>query len=205
MNSVLSHIGNTPLVRLNRIGRDLPAPILVKCEHLNPGGSIKDRIALAIGDDASARGVLRPGMTLVEATAGKTGVGLALVAAARDYGLVCVMPEKMSTDKRKALRAMGANVIISRNAPPSSPDNFQQVARRLADEHGWFLTDQFANPANIAAHEHGTAQELIDQVSVPADPARATEPGVPDRRRPSHTLRSGFITVSRQVDPVAAM
>jgi cysteine synthase len=167
MNTILAHIGNTPLVRLNRIGRGLPTPILVKCEHLNPGGSIKDRIALAIVDDAEARGVLRPGMTLVEATAGNTGVGLALVAAARGYDLVCVMPEKMSTDKREALRAMGAEVIISRNAPPSSPDGFQQVAQRLADENGWFLTDQFANPANIAAHEHGTGQELIDQVGGP--------------------------------------
>lgn len=167
MQTVLDHIGNTPLVRLEHIGRDLPVPVLVKCEHMNPGGSIKDRIALAIVDDAERRGKLRPGMTLIEATAGNTGVGLALVAAARGYRLVCVMPEKMSADKRAALRAMGARVVITPNAPPSSPDNFQNVARRMAEEHGWFLTDQFENPANIRAHAEGTAQELLDQVEGP--------------------------------------
>jgi cysteine synthase len=167
MQTVLDHIGQTPLVRLQHIGRDLPVPLLVKCEHMNPGGSIKDRIALAIVDDAERRGLLRPGATLIEATAGNTGVGLALVAAARAYRLVCVMPEKMSADKRDALRAMGARVVITPNAPPSSPDNFQNVARRMAEEHGWFLTDQFENPANIRAHAEGTAQELLDQVDGP--------------------------------------
>jgi cysteine synthase len=164
---VLDHIGRTPLVRLVNIGRGLPVPVLVKCEHLNPGGSVKDRIALAIVDDAERRGVLRPGMTLIEATAGNTGVGLALVAAARGYRLVCVMPEKMSTDKRNALGAMGARVVITPNAPPSSPENFQNVARRMAAEQGWFLTDQFENPANVRAHEEGTAQELLDEVDGP--------------------------------------
>lgn len=167
MQTVLDHIGHTPLVRLQHIGRDLPVPLLVKCEHMNPGGSIKDRIAIAIVDDAERRGLLRPGATLIEATAGNTGVGLALVAAARGYRLVCVMPEKMSADKRDALRAMGARVVITPNAPPSSPDSFQNVAHRMAEEHGWFLTDQFENPANIRAHEEGTAQELLDQVDGP--------------------------------------
>ncbi len=161
---ILSHIGDTPLVRLERIGRGLPASVWVKCEHMNPGGSVKDRIALAIVDDAEQRGVLRPGMTLVEATAGNTGVGLALVAAARGYGLVCVMPEKMSADKRASLHAMGARVVITENAPPSSPENFQNVASRMADEHGWFLTDQFDNPANIRVHEETTGQEILDQL-----------------------------------------
>lgn len=167
MGSLLAHIGNTPLVRLAHIGRDLPVPVLVKCEHLNPGGSIKDRIALAIVDDAERRGVLRPGMTLIEATAGNTGVGLALVAAARGYGLVCVMPEKMSPDKRAALSAMGARVVVTPNAPPSSPESFQSVARRMAEEHGWYLTDQFENPANVRAHEETTAPELLAQVGGP--------------------------------------
>src|SRR5882724_6864973 len=103
--TILDHIGNTPLVLLRRIGAGLPTPLLAKCEHLNPGGSVKDRIARAIVDDAEQRGVLRPGMTLIEATAGNTGVGLALVAAARGYRLVCVMPEKMSVDKRLGLAA----------------------------------------------------------------------------------------------------
>src|SRR6476661_8209443 len=117
--SVLDTIGRTPLVPLRRLGAGLPVPILAKCEHLNPGGSVKDRIAKAIVEDAEARGVLRPGMTLIEATAGNTGIGLALVAGLRGYGLVCVMPEKMSQDKRDALRALGARVVITPNAPPS--------------------------------------------------------------------------------------
>ncbi|TAK23811.1 MAG: cysteine synthase family protein [Myxococcaceae bacterium] len=158
---ILKHIGRTPLVPLERIARGLS--VLVKCEHMNPGGSIKDRIALAIVEDAEARGVLRSGMTLIEATAGNTGVGLALVAATRGYGLVCVMPEKMSIDKRLALAALGARVIITPNAPPSSPDNFRSVARRMAEENGWFLTDQFNNPANVRAHEETTGAEILEQ------------------------------------------
>lgn len=160
---ILAHIGGTPLVALDRIGRGLPVPILVKCEHMNPGGSIKDRIALAIVEDAEARGVLRAGMTLIEATAGNTGVGLALVAAARGYSLVCVMPEKMSIDKRVALASLGAKVVMTPNAPPSQPDNFRNVASRLADENGWFLTDQFKNPANVRVHEETTAAEIVEQ------------------------------------------
>lgn len=161
--TILDRIGGTPLVPLTRLGAGLPVPVLVKCEHMNPGGSVKDRIAKAIVDDAEARGVLRPGMTLVEATAGNTGMGLALVAAVRGYQLVCVMPEKMSADKRAALAAAGARVVITANAPPSSPESFRNVARRLAEEHGWFLTDQFCNPANVRVHEQTTARELLDQ------------------------------------------
>jgi cystathionine beta-synthase len=161
--TVLGQIGRTPLVRIGRIAAGLPAPVYGKCEHLNPGGSVKDRIALAIVDDAEARGLLRPGMTLVEATAGNTGVGLALVAAARGYRLACVMPAKMSADKRAALAMLGAEVIVTPNAPPSHPDNFQNVARRLAAERGWFLTDQFAHPANPRVHEATTGPELLEQ------------------------------------------
>lgn len=161
--SILRHIGDTPLVALARLGAGLDVPVLAKCEHLNPGGSIKDRIARAIVDDAERRGALRPGATLIEATAGNTGVGLALVAASRGYHLVCVMPAKMSVDKRVALTALGARVIVTPNAPPSSPENFRSVARRLADEHGWFLTDQFHNPANVRAHEETTAEEILAQ------------------------------------------
>lgn len=162
-HGILSYIGRTPLVALEGIGRGLPVPVLVKCEHMNPGGSIKDRIALAIVDDAEAREVLRPGMTLIEATAGNTGVGLALVAAARGYRLVCVMPEKMSIDKRVALASMGAKVVMTPNAPPAHPDNFRNVAARLASDNGWFLTDQFRNPANVRVHEETTAVEILEQ------------------------------------------
>ncbi len=163
MTNILDHIGNTPLVALTKIGLGAPVPILVKCEHLNPGGSVKDRIALAIVDDAERRRVLRPGDTLIEATAGNTGLGLAIVAALRGYRLVCVLPEKMSVDKRNALKAVGAEVIVTPNAPPSHADNFQNVARRLAAERGWFLTDQFCNPANVEAHERTTGPELWEQ------------------------------------------
>jgi cysteine synthase len=163
VSTLLEHIGRTPLVRLHKVGAACSVPILAKCEHLNPGGSVKDRIALAIVEDAERRGVLPAGATLVEATAGNTGMGLALVAAARGYGLVCVMPEKMSADKRTALAALGARVVITPNAPPDSPDNFQNVARRMAGEQGWFLTDQFCNPANVRAHEETTGPEILEQ------------------------------------------
>jgi cysteine synthase len=163
--AILAHIGNTPLVELTRIGAGLPVPVLAKCEHLNPGGSVKDRIALAIVDDAEARGELRPGATLCEATAGNTGVGLALVAAARGYRLVCVLPEKMSIDKCRALEQLGARVIVTPNAPPRDPNNFRNVARRLAGEQGWFLVGQFENPANVRVHEHTTAEEILAQTN----------------------------------------
>jgi cystathionine beta-synthase len=161
--TILDHIGQTPLVRLDHVGHGTPVPVLAKCEHMNPGGSVKDRIALAIVDDAERRGVLRRGATLIEATAGNTGMGLALVAAVRGYKLVCVMPEKMSTDKRTALAALGATLVITPNAPPDSPDNFQNVARRMANEEGWFLTDQFRNPANVRVHEETTGPEILEQ------------------------------------------
>ncbi|MEZ4308969.1 MAG: cysteine synthase family protein [Polyangiaceae bacterium] len=161
--SILDKIGNTPLVPLARLSRGLPVPVLAKCEHMNPGGSIKDRLALSIVNDAEARGVLRPGMTMIEATAGNTGVGLALIAAVRGYSLVCVMPEKMSADKRASLTALGARLIITKNAPPTDPESFRQVAARLARENGWFLTDQFENPANVRVHAETTAPEILRQ------------------------------------------
>jgi cysteine synthase len=150
-------------VPLARVAAGLDVPVLVKCEHLNPGGSVKDRIALAIVLDAERRGLLRAGDTIVEATAGNTGVGLALVAGVRGYRLVCVMPEKMSQDKRRSLAALGARVEITPNAPLGHADNFQQVARRLAAEHGWFLADQFCNPANPRVHEQTTGPEILAQ------------------------------------------
>lgn len=161
--TILDAIGRTPLVRLLRVAAGSPHPVLGKCEHLNPGGSLKDRIALAMVEDAERSGKLRPGATIVEATGGNTGVGLALVAAVRGYRLVCVLPEKMSHDKRRALRLLGAEVIVTKDAPPEDPDNFRNLAERLAAERGWYPIRQFENPANVAIHEETTATELLEQ------------------------------------------
>ncbi|GAB4461057.1 MAG: hypothetical protein OHK0029_25810 [Armatimonadaceae bacterium] len=160
LENVLQAIGRTPLVRLNRVTEGVSATVLGKVEMLNPGGSVKDRIALAMVDAAERDGVLHPGMTLIEATAGNTGVGLAMVAAVRGYRCVFVMPEKMSRDKEDLLRAYGAEVVRVPNAPPDSPENFVQVAKRLAQENGWFLPDQFGNPANPEVHYRTTGPEI---------------------------------------------
>jgi cysteine synthase len=167
---LIDAIGHTPLIELKRVAAGLPVKVYVKCERLNPGGSIKDRTARAIVLDAEARGRLGPGATLVEATAGNTGVGLALLAATRGYHLVCVLPEKMAADKRSALCQLGAQVIVTRNGPLSEPHNFRNLAARLAAEKGWFLTEQFDNPANVAAHYgteryRGTGEEILAQVA----------------------------------------
>ncbi len=159
-SSILECIGRTPLVRLDRVARGCGATVLGKVEMMNPGGSVKDRIGLAMLDAAERDGRIRPGDTIVEATAGNTGVGLAMVAAVRGYRCVFVMPEKMSQDKVDLLRAYGAEIVRTPNAPPDSPDNFQQVARRLAAENGWFLPDQFSNSANPDIHYRTTGPEI---------------------------------------------
>jgi cysteine synthase len=159
--NLLDEIGQTPIVPLQHIGKGLPVPIYVKCEHLNPGGSVKDRIALAIVEDAEKKGKLKSGMTIIEATAGNTGMGLAIVAAARNYKLVCVMPRKMSIDKRYALARLGARVLVTPNVAPDHPRYFRTVAERLAKDEGWFLADQFRNPANVRIHEETTGPEIV--------------------------------------------
>jgi len=154
------------MVTFSNIGKNHPQQFMGKCEHLNPGGSVKDRIALAIIDSAERQGLLKPGGTLVEATAGNTGMGLAIVAAIRGYRLICVMPEKMSEDKRQMLRSMGAEVVVTDNAPPDDPRNFQQVARRIAQERkNCFWTNQFANTANPIIHETTTGPEIWKQTN----------------------------------------
>ena len=167
---VIRAIGNTPLVELTRVAAGLPVKVFIKCEHLNPGGSVKDRTARAIVMDAEAKGLLTPGATMIEGTAGNTGVGLALLAGARGYRLICVLPEKMAVDKRIALRQLGAEVIITKNGPLTAPHNFRNVAKRMAEENGWFLTNQFHNPANLNAHYGtdqitGTGQEVLSQMA----------------------------------------
>lgn len=162
MDSILEAVGRTPLVRLSRLDRGLPLPVYGKCEFLNPAGSVKDRLALALVREGEESGLLPPGGTMIEATAGNTGLGLAMVAALRGFRLVCVMPEKMSQDKRQALRALGAQVVVTENAPPDDPRNFQNVARRMAEERGWFLTDQFRSRANVQVHEETTGPEIFE-------------------------------------------
>ena len=157
-NSILDTIGNTPVVRLNRIAPD-HVTVYAKVESFNPGGSVKDRLALAIILDAEARGVLKPGDTIVEATSGNTGVALAMVAAARGYKFVATMVETFSIERRKLMRAYGAKVILTPAAERGS--GMVRRAKELADEHGWFLASQFANPANPAYHRNTTAPEIL--------------------------------------------
>ncbi|PKM06422.1 MAG: cysteine synthase A [Gammaproteobacteria bacterium HGW-Gammaproteobacteria-4] len=157
-DSILDTIGHTPVVRLNRIA---PAHVslYVKVEAFNPGGSVKDRLALAVILDAEARGVLKPGQTVIEATSGNTGVALAMVCAARGYPFVAVMSETFSIERRKLMRAYGAKVILT----PAAARGTGMVARarELAAQHGWFLTEQFDNPANPAYHRNTTAAEIL--------------------------------------------
>jgi cystathionine beta-synthase len=160
--TILDAIGRTPLVRLNRIGRETKATFLAKVEYMNPGGSVKDRIAVRMIDEAEKQGQLKPGGVIVEATAGNTGVGLALVAATRGYRCIFVLPDKMSEDKISLLRAYGAEVVITPTAvPPDSPESYNGVADRLAREiPGAFRPNQFANPSNPLAHYESTGPEI---------------------------------------------
>ncbi|MHB8896254.1 MAG: PLP-dependent cysteine synthase family protein, partial [Candidatus Geothermincolia bacterium] len=160
--SILEAIGRTPLVRLNKLARDISSEIYVKVEYLNPGGSVKDRIGVAMVEAAEREGRLKPGGTIIEATAGNTGVGLALVAAIKGYKAIFVMPDKMSKDKVNLLRSYGAEVIITRtDVPPDSPESYNGVADRLAREMpGSFRPNQFENANNPLAHYSTTGPEI---------------------------------------------
>jgi cysteine synthase len=151
-------IGRTPLVRLTRIGAGLPGKLVAKLESRNPTGSVKDRIAVAMVDDAEKRGVLRPGATIVEATSGNTGIGLAFVAAARGYRLVLTLPETMSQERRAMLTFLGAEVVLT----PGSlmREAVERAAQILAERPGSVSLDQFKNPANPEAHRRATAEEI---------------------------------------------
>ena len=157
-DSILDTIGRTPVVRLHRIG---PANVelYAKVESFNPGGSVKDRLALAIILDAEARGLLKPGDTVVEATSGNTGVALAMVCAARGYRFVATMVETFSIERRKLMRAYGARVILTPAAERGT--GMVRKARELAEQHGWFLASQFTNPANPGYHRNTTAAEIL--------------------------------------------
>lgn len=153
-------IGNTPLLKLNRIVPEDAADVYVKLEFFNPAGSIKDRIALAMIEKAEAEGKLKPGDTLIEPTSGNTGIGLASVAAAKGYHLIIVMPETMSVERRKLMQGYGAELILTPGADGMKGSIAK--AQELVDTKGYFMPMQFENPANPAIHEATTGQEIID-------------------------------------------
>jgi len=157
-DSILDTIGRTPVVKLNRVAPS-HVDLYVKVEAFNPAGSVKDRLALAIVLDAEAKGLLKPGDTIVEATSGNTGVALAAVAAARGYKFVATMVETFSVERRKLIRAYGGKVILTPAAERGS--GMVRKAEELAKKHGWFLASQFANPANPAYHRQTTAAEIL--------------------------------------------
>ncbi len=157
-NSILDTVGSTPIVKLHRIAPP-HVDLYVKVESFNPGGSVKDRLALAIILDAEQKGLLKPGQTVVEATSGNTGIALALVCAARGYPFVAVMTETFSIERRKLIRAYGAKVILTPAAERGS--GMVRKAEELARKHGWFLARQFENPANPAYHRSTTAPEIL--------------------------------------------
>jgi cystathionine beta-synthase len=164
-DSVLETIGWTPLIRLTRITRGLRTPVYGKADFFNPGGSVKDRIGLPIIERAERDGSLKPGGTIVEGTSGNTGVGLAIAAALKGYRCIFTMPDKMSQEKVRLLKAFGAEVIITPTAvPPDHPDNYVMVAKRIAQETpNAILANQFYNDANPQAHEETTGPELWEQ------------------------------------------
>ena len=157
-DNILDTIGHTPVVKLHRVAPK-HVTLYAKVESFNPGGSVKDRLALAIVLDAEQRGLLKPGDTIIEATSGNTGVALAMVAAARGYKFVATMVETFSIERRKLMRAYGAKVILTPAAERGS--GMVRRAAELAQEHGWFLASQFANPANPAYHRNTTAPEIL--------------------------------------------
>ena len=165
--SVAEAIGGTPLVKLNRLGEGLKANIYCKLGYMNPGGSVKDRIALNIIEEAEQSGALKPGGTIVEATSGNTGMGLAMLAAIKGYKCVFVMPDKQSMEKVKALRAAGAKVVITPTAvEPEDPRSYYSVSRRIADETpNSFYANQYHNQANPTAHYRSTGPELWKQTN----------------------------------------
>jgi cystathionine beta-synthase len=163
--TVLELVGNTPIVRLDSVGRDVEPQLLAKLEYVNPGGSVKDRIGLAMIEKAEAEGKLKPGGTIVEPTSGNTGVGLAIAAAKKGYRCIFVMPDKMSQEKISMLRAYGAEVVICPTAvPPDSPESYYSVSDRLAEEiPGGFKPDQYSNMSNPEAHYLHTGPEIFEQ------------------------------------------
>ncbi len=173
-NNILEAVGHTPLVRLNRLAKDIKAEVCVKADYLNPGGSVKDRIGITMIDDAERRGLLKPGGTIIEGTSGNTGMGLALVAAVRGYKMVFTITDKQSKEKVDLLKALGAEVIVCPTAvEPDDPRSYYSVAKKLAREiPNSYYPNQYENPMNPEAHYRTTGPEIWD-----------------DSRREDHALR----------------
>ncbi|MBW2463480.1 MAG: pyridoxal-phosphate dependent enzyme [Deltaproteobacteria bacterium] len=165
--NILSAVGHTPLVKLNHVAKDVVADIYVKCEHMNPGGSMKDRMAINMIDQAEARGELKPGGTIIEATSGNTGASLAMIAAVRGYSCIFIMPDKMSHEKIAGLRAFGAKVVVCPTAvEPDDPRSYYSVAEKLAtDTRNSFYTRQYHNQDNPEGHYQSTGPELWEETN----------------------------------------
>ena len=163
-SNILDMVGRTPMLKVSRLDTG-PCQLYLKLELANPAGSIKDRIGISMIEEAEKRGDLKPGMTIVEATAGNTGLGLALVAARKGYRLVLVLPDKMSQEKIFNLRAMGADVVLTRSdVAKGHPEYYQDLGRRLAEEQGAYFINQFGNPDNPLAHQRTTGPEILEQL-----------------------------------------
>lgn len=164
VDSVLDLIGNTPMVRLNRVAEGIRTTVMAKCEMFNPGASVKDRIGVSMIEAAERDGRLRPGGLVVEATSGNTGVGLALAAATKGYRCLFTIPDKMSMEKIKLLKALGAEVVVTPTVAATHPDYYVAVGRRIAAEHpNAIFVDQFYNPVNPETHERTTGPEIWEQ------------------------------------------
>lgn len=160
-NSVAELVGQTPIVKLNRLVDKNSADVYLKLEYMNPGSSVKDRIALAMIEAAEESGELKPGATLIEPTSGNTGIGLAMIAAAKGYNAILVMPETMSIERRNLLRAYGADLVLTPG--PEGMGGAIRKAEELAKEHGYFVPQQFKNAANPEIHRKTTAKEIVEQ------------------------------------------
>tara|TARA_A100001037_G_scaffold82746_1_gene74709 strand:- start:1384 stop:2337 length:954 start_codon:yes stop_codon:yes gene_type:complete len=165
LNNILEAIGNTPIVRLDKVGSELKCNLFAKCEYFNPGGSVKDRIGFRMIDEAEKSGQIKPGDTLIEPSSGNTGIGLALAAAVKGYKLIITMPEKMSVEKEVVLEALGAKIIRTpTEVSHDDPKSLFGVAKRLQKETpNSHILDQYSNNNNPDAHYNGTAQEILDE------------------------------------------
>jgi cystathionine beta-synthase len=207
-HNILEAIGNTPLVRLNKVVHGIKATVLVKCEFMNPGGSVKDRIGIAMLEDAERKGLIKPGGTIVEGTSGNTGVGLAIAAAIKGYKTIFVMPDKMSDEKIRQLRAFGARVVITPTAvEPDDPRSYYSVSKRLAEETpNAILAGQYWNQANPEAHYVSTGPELWRQTNGTIDvfvAGMGTGGTISGASRYLKEQNPGVITVG--VDPVGSL